>query len=379
MRLSFWHYLRYLGVLLVLLTRSPGQTLTEDSPPQPGSAVIPDRSQLPAELSGSREFEPEVLEGTSGYRRSRLFQQFFEFARHNQPMQVLALAKHSSATVRLYTAHYIAQKLPEDARVVYPLLYDESAVTIRGGCTSWQERVSTRAVAILCRQVARPGVEEVLRQAARDAIAPARVPITAAVAAHALVCIATLHRPDDARLAFAFLNRADLTLRAGGLEALGSLNLKQSYDVLAAHGSAPATVVRRGVVAGLGKLFDDRAAALLAGMIRDEEPVIRALAAAAFARHPRAEPKTLRQLLWNQDDSLRRAAAEAVAEDVQRVGLTLLAEYISAHPKELSEYFYRISDKKSPAITEFVQTLAADPAISRGDREDMLAYLNSRE
>ena len=133
------------------------------------------------------------------------------------------------------------------------------------------------------------------------------------------------------------------------------------------------------MVAGLGKLFDDRAAALLATMTRDRDPVIRSLAASKFAWHPRAEPKTLRQLLWNQDDSLRTAAAAAVAEDVQRVGLTLLAEYLSAHPKELSRYFYRIADKRSPAITEFVQTLAADPAISRGEREHMLDYLNSRE
>jgi len=378
MLLSFWHYLQRLGVLLFLLLRSPGPELTEDSS-QPAPAVMPDWTQLPAGLRDAKEFEPEVLEWLGGHRQSPLFQQFVDFARHNQRTEIFSLAKHSSAIVRLYAAHYIALKLSEDAMVVYPLLYDQSAVTIRGGCTSWEERVSARAVAILCRQVARSGVDEVLRQAARDAIGTARGLIPAAVAARALVCISTLRRPDDSRLAFAFLKSADLTLRAGGLEALGGMNLKESYDVLAAHGSAPASAVRAGVVAGLGKLFDDRAAALLATMTRDRDPAIRSLAASTFARHPRAEPNTLRQLLWNQDDSLRTAAAGAVAEDVQRVGLTLLAEYLSGHPKELSGYFYWIADKRSPAITEFVQTLAADPAISLGDREHLLDYLNRRE
>lgn len=340
---------------------------------------MPDWTQLPAAVRDATEFEPEVLEGLGGYRQSPLFQQFVDFARHNQRKELFSLAKHGSAIVRLYAAHYIATELSEDAMVVYPLLYDESAVTIRGGCTSWEEKVSTRAVAILCQQVVRSGVEEVLRQAARDAIGTANGLIPAAVAARALVCISTLRRPDDSRLAFAFLKSADITRRAGGLAALGGMNLKESYDVLAAHSSAPASAVRASVVAGLGKLFDDRAAALLATMTRDRDPVIRSLAASTFARHPRAELTTLRQMLWNQDESLRTAAAHAVANDVQRVGLTLLAEYLSGHPKELSKYFYQIADKRSPAITEFVQTLAVDPAISRSDRERLLDYLNSHE
>lgn len=378
MLLSFWHYLQRLSVLLLLLLRPPGQELTKDSS-QPAPAVMPDWTQLPAAVRDATEFEPEVLEGLGGYRQSPLFQQFVDFARHNQRKELFSLAKHGSAIVRLYAAHYIATELSEDAMVVYPLLYDESAVTIRGGCTSWEEKVSTRAVAILCQQVVRSGVEEVLRQAARDAIGTANGLIPAAVAARALVCISTLRRPDDSRLAFAFLKSADITRRAGGLAALGGMNLKESYDVLAAHSSAPASAVRASVVAGLGKLFDDRAAALLATMTRDRDPVIRSLAASTFARHPRAELTTLRQMLWNQDESLRTAAAHAVANDVQRVGLTLLAEYLSGHPKELSNYFYQIADKRSPAITEFVQTLAVDPAISRSDRERLLDYLNSHE
>ena len=232
MLLSFWHYLQRLGVLLLLLLRPPGPQLTEDSS-QPAPAVMPNWTQLPAALRDAKAFEPEVLEGLGGYRPSPLFQQFVDFARHNQRREIFSLAQHSSAIVRLYAADYIALKLSEDAMVVYPLLYDESAVTIRGGCTSWEEKVSTRAVAILCRQVARSGVEEVLRQAARDAIGTANGLIPAAVAARALVCISTLRRPDDSRLAFAFLNSADITLRAGGLDALGGMNLKESYDVLA--------------------------------------------------------------------------------------------------------------------------------------------------
>lgn len=375
---SLWYSLKRLGVILLLLLRPPGPTPMEDSS-QPAPAVMPDWTQLPAALRDAKVFEPEVLEWLGGHRQSPLFQQFVDFARHNQRMEVLSLAKHSNAVVRLYAAHYISLKLSEDAMVVYPLLHDESAVTIRGGCTFWEEKVSIRAVAILCLQVARSGVDEVLRQAARAAIGTAGGPVPAAVAARALVCISTLRRPDDSRLAFAFLKSADITLRAGGLDALGGMNLKESYDVLAAHSSAPASAVRAGVIAGLGKLFDDRAAALLATMTRDRDPAIRALAASTFARHPRAEPKTLRQLLWSQDESLRKAAANAVANDVQRVGLTLLAEYLSGHPEELSEYFYWISSRRSPAITEFVQTLAADPAISRSDREDLLNYLNRRE